>query len=65
MTGSPRYMTTQDVADELQLGKRTVENWRYLATPYGPPYVRIRGEVRYPTDKFNEWCAEQDAKSLS
>lgn len=60
-----RYHTTQEVAEILRMEKRTVENWRYLATPYGPPYVHISGAVRYPVTAFNAWCDEQDSKALN
>ncbi|WP_417373429.1 hypothetical protein [Glutamicibacter protophormiae] len=56
-----RYFTTEEVADVLRLEKRSVANWRYRATPYGPPYVLISGVVRYPADAFLTWCDEQDS----
>lgn len=65
MADKPRYLDTQNVADELGMEKRTVENWRYLSPPFGPPFTHIRGLVRYPSKAFEEWCAEQDSRTAS
>ncbi|WIV43058.1 helix-turn-helix domain-containing protein [Glutamicibacter nicotianae] len=58
-----RYYTTEEAAVILQLDKRTLQNWRYVAKPDGPPYVHIGGAVRYPVQAFNEWCDELDSQA--
>lgn len=60
----PRYLTAQQVADELQVKVRTVENWRSRAIPYGPPFTHVGGYVRYPAKAFQAWCDENDLKAL-
>ena len=50
-----RYLTTAEVAQEIRVSSKTVQNWRYLEEPYGPPYVYIGGRVLYPADKFDDW----------
>ncbi|GGJ56224.1 helix-turn-helix transcriptional regulator [Glutamicibacter ardleyensis] len=59
-----RYLTAAEVAEQLKIKPRTVDNWRYRTEPYGPPYTHIAGQVRYPAEKFNAWCEEQNSKAI-
>ena len=52
-TPPPALLSTDDLADYLQIPKRTIEAWR--ATGDGPPFVRFGRRVRYPADLLTEW----------
>lgn len=42
---SKALLTTNDVAELMDVAPKTVQNWRYLLV--GPPYVRHRGRIYY------------------
>lgn len=50
-------LTTQQVAEKLQLNQGTIENWRYQKPYSGPPFVKVGGAVRYPSDALQGWIA--------
>jgi helix-turn-helix protein len=52
-----KFLTTQDVADDLGIAKGTVENWRYKQQ--GPPWVKAVGGVRYKAADYEKWLNAQ------
>lgn len=50
---------TEVIADEWDLNRRTLENWR--SRRVGPPYVKINGAVRYSRRACAEWLAAQNS----
>lgn len=48
------------VARYLGFSERTLENWR--ATGFGPPFMRLRRQVRYDAAKVRAWKRAQDAE---
>ena len=68
MGTTKKFMTPAEVAEELNKTVKTLQNWRYMDEPYGPPHVKVGGQVMYPTSKFNEWCdklADESLKNIS
>lgn len=47
------FYTTQEICDKLDVNRRTLFNWR--AKGYGPIWVKLGQDVKYPKDDFNEW----------
>lgn len=41
----PAHLTQQDLATRWSVSVRTLERWR--ADGYGPPWLALRGSVRY------------------
>lgn len=46
-------LTPKQVADLVGRTERTLWFWR--KTSYGPKYIRIKKQIYYPVDEFNEW----------
>lgn len=54
----PRVLMTPDeVASILQISKGTLLNWSYRN--YGPPRLKIGGQLRYPYDELIAWIDAQ------
>ena len=51
----------QVLASEWGLSPKTLDNWRSQGV--GPPYLRLRGTVRYSRAACTRWLAEQQADS--
>jgi predicted site-specific integrase-resolvase len=47
-------MTTEEVAAELKVDKKTLDNWRYAGK--GPIYMKIGGSVRYDMADLHSWA---------
>jgi predicted DNA-binding transcriptional regulator AlpA len=54
-------LTTDQVAEYLQVAIGTVENWRQRKPYTGPPYMRLRGDgvVRYRKSDLITWVDQQ------
>lgn len=52
-------LTTEELAERLNIAPRTLEGWRLQDPPQGPPFVRIGRQVRYPISSVIDWLAEQ------
>ena len=50
-------LTDRELAGELDIPHRRLEQWRYLGT--GPAFVRIGRSVRYRRDDVEAWLASQ------
>ena len=68
MTAKPkRPMTTEELAELLNVAVRTVTQWRYRDPPggggYGPPYRRIGYRiVRYYPEDVGPWLQNKHRK---
>ena len=59
-TGSPtRLLTTEELAEYLQIPARTLEDWRHR--DYGPKYARMGKRVRYRQSAVDAWLEEIEA----
>lgn len=47
------YLTTQDLAELLDVRVKTLHNWRYKGV--GPRFVKQGGVVRYHRDAIVQW----------
>lgn len=60
MTGpSSRLLTTEELAEYLQIPARTLEDWRHRN--YGPRYARMGKRVRYRQSAVDAWLEEIEA----
>jgi excisionase family DNA binding protein len=55
MTG--RLMTSQELADFLNVSIRTVEDWRYRGG--GPPVQHVGGKAHYKPADVDRWLKQQ------
>jgi len=46
-------MTPAELADYLRVKETTLKAWRNRNQ--GPPYIRVNGSVRYPTDDLKAY----------
>ena len=54
MSTSPsQLLTTTEVADELGVPARTLDQWRYLGR--GPAYIKVGHHVRYERADVDAW----------
>jgi excisionase family DNA binding protein len=51
------FLTTQELATELGLNKRTLDRWHALGT--GPPRTRVGRKVLYRRTSVQKWLAVQ------
>jgi len=51
------YLTTNQLADRLQVSPATLRYWRHKRT--GPPGVKFGKVVRYSLAEVEAWLAEQ------
>lgn len=59
-TGSrTRLLTTEELAEYLQIPARTLEDWRHR--DYGPKYARMGKRVRYRQSAVDSWLEEIEA----
>ena len=59
----PKYMTTDEFAELLQVSPQTLEMWRREGD--GPPFFKRGGIVRYPRDPSFEWLRAHEVRSTS
>ncbi|WP_374939174.1 helix-turn-helix transcriptional regulator [Microbacterium sp. AK009] len=52
----PRLLTPDEVADYLQVPRRTVDRWR---AGDGPPFIRVGRAIRYPEPELALWLAQR------
>jgi predicted site-specific integrase-resolvase len=59
------HLTTQEVADRLQVSPRTLRQWRQIGV--GPPYIKLgdspQSECRYPEDALEAWLAGRKVRN--
>lgn len=57
-----RLLTTEELAELLQVPITTLYAWRYHSK--GPPAIRVGRHLRYPTDGVRSWLydAESDVR---
>lgn len=58
-----KLSTDVQVADDLGIAVGTLRNWRTQGG--GPPFVRVRGAVRYRPADIEAWLAERVVRSTS
>jgi len=56
-----RLMTTEEVADYLQVPTRTVEDWRLRKV--GPDFVRVGKHVRYRSTELDMWIVSKETRA--
>ena len=59
----PSYLTPREIAAELRLSLNTV--YAMLGTPDGIPAIRVRGQWRIPTDRYEAWRNGERPAQLS
>jgi predicted DNA-binding transcriptional regulator AlpA len=47
------YLTIPEAGDYLNVNKRLLDRWRSEGD--GPPYVKLKGTVRYSVTDLDEW----------
>lgn len=52
-------LTTEQVAERLNISKRTLELWREKVPTPGPTFIRIGRKVAYPLDELVEWVQQR------
>ena len=52
------FITEQQVAEILQVAKKTLRDWRYRR--YGPKYFKIGSRVLYQAQPIQEWIGSQE-----
>ena len=53
-----QFMTTEELAAELKLNKRTLDRWDVLGI--GPPRTRVGRTVLYRRSSVQKWLAAQE-----
>ncbi|PKQ35395.1 MAG: hypothetical protein CVT61_06225 [Actinobacteria bacterium HGW-Actinobacteria-11] len=48
-----QLLTTEQLAEQLQIPKRTLEDWRYRGV--GPKSVRLGKRARYRSNDIEDW----------
>ena len=61
MTGTTGYLRPAQVGEIMGWSLNTLANYRSRGE--GPPYVKVRNRVLYPTDDLDRWIADQAKKS--
>lgn len=51
------FLSVDDVADELDVSKRTVRRWM---REKGLPYIKIGRVVRFDAEAINRWAHQQN-----
>jgi excisionase family DNA binding protein len=55
-----RLLTSQEVADLLNVPVRTLQRWRYVGK--GPQAVRVGKHARYRPESVVKWLREQEGR---
>lgn len=58
-----KFLTTQEVADLLQVSPRSLENQHWKGG--GPPYHKFGRLVRYERESLDDWLASKFRRSTS
>lgn len=56
-------ITPDQLAAELQVKTKTLENWR--ARQIGPPFLKVNRTVRYSRKAIDTWLADQQGQTRS
>jgi predicted DNA-binding transcriptional regulator AlpA len=56
------FLTTEELAAELGVNKRTLDRWAVLGT--GPPRTRIGRKIFYRRASVQKWLAAQEQSSV-
>ncbi|MFT4197511.1 MAG: helix-turn-helix domain-containing protein [Pseudoxanthomonas sp.] len=51
------YLTTRQLAQELQRSEETLMRWRRLRV--GPPFLRVQGRVLYDRKHIEHWLTSR------
>ena len=47
------YLTAKELSERTKISLQSLANWR--AARRGPPWTKIEGAVRYPSDALQAW----------
>ena len=47
-------LTAQQIANDLNVSRRTIYNWLELESP--PPHIRVGGVLRFNLDEVVDWA---------
>ena len=59
----PELLTTQEVAELLNVSKRSVIRWRNERI--GPPWCKLGRNIRYRRESLEHWIAESEQQSVA
>ncbi|MTB87172.1 helix-turn-helix domain-containing protein [Aeromicrobium senzhongii] len=51
----PRYLSIDDLANELQIPKKTIYNWRSVRPQLGPRGFQVGRHVRFRREDVDRW----------
>ena len=60
---STPFLNVQEAADYLRLGKRTLDNMRWMGT--GPAFRKHGGRIFYHADELQRWSEASQVLSTS
>ena len=58
-----QLLTPDQVASRLQIHTRSLSRWR--TNGGGPPFLRVGGVIRYPSDSLEDWLQSRSARSVA
>jgi hypothetical protein len=56
------YWTEQELADQLQKNRRTVQRWRKERT--GPPFTKLGNSLVYNSKSAREWLRSREMRAV-
>ena len=63
MSKVENLLTEKQLADRLNVSRRTVQDWRYRGG--GPPYIKMGSAVRYQESAVAEWLGAREYSSTT
>lgn len=61
MSDTSKFLTMQQLADELQVPVKTIYDWRYRRI--GPPSVKVGRSIRFRRTDVERWLTEHKEAS--
>ncbi len=59
MRSVSQFLTSTEVAERLRISEPTLARWRGADPVQGPPFVRVEGSIRYPSEALQRWIDER------
>ena len=54
-----RVLREGELAQRLDVSKRTLQNWRAQRPTRGPKFIKVGAAVRYPVASLEAWLRDQ------